>query len=139
MTNLETPGKSEGFIRLGALLLQAPMDCIIGGAHLFRQGIKQAKAEQRMKYQRNLTGRQVLWVVHRVVAINEIDKAVTDFPRLQRIALQNGDIQQIIFHWVGMLSVMAKRHTGEHLVSLFVFQFGARLSKAHEFYVDHFL
>ena len=109
------------------------MGCIPGDTHLLCQEIKKAKAEQRTKHQRNITGRQVLWMVHRFFAINEIDKAMTDSARLQKITLQNGDIQQFVYRWDEMLSVMTKRPTDEHLMNLFVLQFEAHLSKTHEF------
>jgi hypothetical protein len=66
------------------------MECIPGDTHLLRQDIKKAKTEQRQLHERNITGRQVLLMVHRFFAMNEKDKTMTDTARPHKITLQNG-------------------------------------------------
>ena len=92
--------ESGGFVRLDALLLTALMECIPGDTHLLRQEIKKATAEQRAAQQRNITGRQVLMMVHRFFAMNSKDKDMTDTARLHKVTLSNGDIQKFIYMWV---------------------------------------
>ena len=129
--------ESGGFVRLDALLLTALMECIPGDTHLLRQEIKKAKTEQRQSQQRNITGRQVLMMVHRFFAMNEKDKHMTDTARLHKITLANGDIQQFIYKWDEMLSLMTRRPPDDDLMNLFVFQFDVHLAKNHEFYVEY--
>ena len=136
-TTFETLSESGGFIRLDALLLTALMECIPGDTHLLRQEIKKAKTEQRTKHQRNITGRQVLWMVHRFFAMNVKDKEMTDTARLHKVTLQNGDIQQFIYRWDEMLALMTRRPTDDDLMNLFVLQFDVHLAKQHEFYVEY--
>ena len=113
------------------------MECILGDTHLLRQEIKKAKTEQRQDHQRNITGRQVLMMVHRFFAMNEKDKAMTDTARLHKVTLQNGDIQQFIYRWDEMLSLMSRRPSDDDLMNLFVLQFDVHLAKQHEFYVEY--
>ena len=113
------------------------MECITGDTHLLRQEIKKAKTEQRTKHQRNITGRQVLWMVHRFFAMNVKDKEMTDTARLHKVTLQNGDIQQFIYRWDEMLALMTRRPTDDDLMNLFVLQFDVHLAKQHEFYVEY--
>ena len=129
--------ESGGFVRLDALLLTALMECIPGDTHLLRQEIKKAKTEQRQDHQRNITGRQVLMMVHRFFAMNEKDKAMTDTARLHKVTLQNGDIQQFIYRWDEMLSLMSRLPSDDDLMNLFVLQFDVHLNKQHEFYVEY--
>ena len=136
-TTFAALAESGGFVRLDALLLTALMECIPGDTHLLRQEIKKAKTEQRMTQQRNITGRQVLMMVHRFFAMNEKDKQMTDTARLHKITLQNGDIQQFIYKWDEMLSLMTRRPPDDDLMNLFVLQFDVHLAKNHEFYVEY--
>jgi hypothetical protein len=119
------------------MLLTALMECIPGDTHLLRQDIKNAKTEQRQTQQRNITGRQVLYMVHKFFAMNSKDKDITDTARLHKITLQNGDIQQFIYKWDEMLSLMTKRPADEDLMNLFVVQFDVHFTKNHEFYVEY--
>jgi len=90
-----------------------------------------------MIHKRNITGRQVLLMVHRFFAMNEKDKQMTDTARLHKITLQNGDIQQFIYKWDEMLSLMTRRPPDDDLMNLFVLQFDVHLAKNHEFYVEY--
>ena len=65
-------GSSGSFVRLDALLLTALMECIPGDTHLLRQEIKKAKTEQRNQHEKNITGRQVLWMTHRYFAMERM-------------------------------------------------------------------
>ena len=62
-TTFETRAESGSFVRLDAILLTALMECIPGDTHLLRQEIKKAKTSQRQIHERNITGRQVLFMV----------------------------------------------------------------------------
>ena len=136
-TTFAALSESGGFVRLDALLLTALMECIPGDTHLLRQDIKKAKTEQRQIHERNITGRQVLMMVYRFFAMNEKDKAMTDTARLHKITLQNGEIQQFIYKWDEMLSLMQKVPPEDDLMNLFVLQFDVHLPKNHEFYVEY--
>jgi len=136
-TTFEKLSESGGFVRLDALLLTALMECIPGDTHLLRQEIKKAKTLQRQTQERNITGRQVLFMIHRFFAMNEKDKSMTDIARLHKVTLQNGDIQQFVYRWDEMLSLMSKRPDNEDLMNLFVLQFDVHLPKNHEFYVEY--
>ena len=124
-------------MRLGALLLTALMECIPGDTHLLRQEIKKAKTLQRQTQERNITGRQVLLMVFHFFAMNEKDKSMTDTALLHKTSLQNGDIQQFLYKWDEMLSLMTKRPDDSDLMNLFVLQFDLHLPKNHEFYVEY--
>ena len=91
--------QSGSFVRLDALLLTALMECIPGDTHLLRQEIKKAKTLQRQTSERNITGRQVLFMVYHFFAMNEKDKSMTDIARLHKVSLHNGDIQQFVYKW----------------------------------------
>ena len=136
-TTFEDLAESGGFVRLDALLLQALMECIPGDTHLLRQEIKKAKAEQRTKMERNITGRQVLFMIYKFFAMNSKDKDMTDTARLHKVALTNGDIQQFVFKWDEVISRMTRRPPDDDLMNLFVLQFDVHLPKAHEFYVEY--
>ena len=49
------------------------MGCTPGDTHLLRQQIKKSKSEQRQAHERNITGRQVLWVTYHYFAMNDLD------------------------------------------------------------------
>jgi hypothetical protein len=136
-TTFEKLAESGGFVRLDALLLTSLMECIPGDTHLLRQEIKKAKSEQRQTHERNITGRQVLFMVHRFFAMNQKDKAMTDTARLHKVTLQNGDLQQFIYRWDEMLSLMTKCPPDDDLMNLFVLQCDVNLPKNHEFYVEY--
>ena len=121
------------------MLLSAIMDCIPGDTHLLRQDIKKAKTEQRQQYARNITGRQVLQMVHKFFAINARDKAMTDEARLLKTTLRNGDIQQFVYEWDKTVMSMSTTPSDEHLGNLFILQFDSNLQKSHEFYVEYLL
>jgi len=123
--------ESGGFVRLDALLLTALMECIPCDTHLLRQEIKKAKAEQRASQQRNITGRQVLMMVHQFFAMNSKDKDMTDTARLHKVTSTNGDIQQFIYKWDEMISLMTRRPADDDLMNLFVLQFDVHLQKKH--------
>ena len=129
--------ESGGFVRLDALLLTALMECIPGDTHLLRQEIKKAKTLQRQTQERNITGRQVLFMVFHFFAMNQKDKSMRDTARLHKISLQNGDIQNFLYKWDEMLSLMTKRPEDDDLMNLFVLQFDLHLPKNHEFYVEY--
>jgi len=78
-----------------------------------------------------------LFMVYYFFAMNEKDKSMTDTARLHKIGLQNGDIQQFLYKWDEILSLMSKRPTDEDLMNLFVLQFDLHLPKNHEFYVEY--
>ena len=136
-TTFEKLSESGGFVRLDALLLTALMECIPGDTHLLRQEIKKAKTLQRQTQERNITGRQVLFMVFHFFAMNQKDKSMTDTARLHKISLQNGDIQTFLYKWDEMLSLMTKRPEDDDLMNLFVLQFDLHLPKNHEFYVEY--
>jgi hypothetical protein len=136
-TTFETLSESGGFVRLDALLLTSLMECIPGDTHFLRQEIKKAKSTQRQTLERNITGRQVLFMVYRFFAMSEKDKSMTDTARLHKVTLQNGDIQQFVNKWDEILSLMAKCPSDEDLMNLFVLQFDVHLPKNHEFYVEY--
>ena len=69
--------------------------------------------------------------------MNQKDKAVTDTARLHKVTLQNGDIQQFMYRWGGMLSLMTKRPPDDDLMNLFVLQCDVNLPKNHEVYVEY--
>jgi hypothetical protein len=138
-TSFEKLGDSGSFMRLDALLLTALMECIPGDTHLLRQQIKKAKMEQRQKHQRNITGRQVLWMTYKYFAMNEKDRDMTDTARLHKIILTNGDLQQFIYRWDELLAIMRKRPCDEDLMNLFVLQLDVNLPKNHEFGVEYLL
>ena len=138
-TTFEMLGSSGSFVRLDALLLTALMECIPGDTHLLRQEIKKAKTEQRNQHEKNITGRQVLWMTHRYFAMDEKDKAMTDTARLHKIILTNGDVQQWVYRWDEMLSIMKKRPADEDLMSLFVLQLDVNLPKNHDFHIEYLL
>ena len=98
-TTFEQLAESGGFIRLDALLLTAFMECIPGDTHLLRQQIKKATTEQRLTRQRNITGRQVLWMTYHYFAMNEKDKEMTDTARRQKVTLSHCDLQQFVYKW----------------------------------------
>ena len=75
-------------------------------------------------------------MVHRFFAMNEKDKHMTDTARLHTVTSSNGDIQQFIYKWHGVISLMARRPTYDDLMDLFVLQFGVHLAETHEFYVE---
>ena len=108
-TNFATLGDSGSLMRLDALLLAALMECIPGDTHLLRQQIKKAKMEQRQQHQRNITGRQVLWMTYKYFAMNEKDRDMTDTARLHKVILTNGDLQKFIHRWDELLAIMRKR------------------------------
>ena len=138
-TTFESLGNSGNFVRLDALLLTALMECIPGDTHLLRQQIKKAKSEQRQAHERNIIGRQVLWMTYQYFAMNEQDKNMTDMARLHKVILANGDLQQFVYRWDEMLSIMKKRPTDEDLMNLFVLQLDVNLPKNHEFGVEYLL
>jgi hypothetical protein len=76
-------------------------------------------------------------MVHRFFAMNGKDKHMTDTARLHKISLSNGDIQQFVYKWDEMLSLMTKRPADDDLMNLFVLQFDVNLAKNHEFYVEY--
>jgi len=76
-------------------------------------------------------------MIHGFFAMNAKDKDMTDTARLHKITLSNGDIQQFIYKWDEMLSLMTKRPPDDDLMNLFVLQFDVRLAKNHEFYVEY--
>ena len=76
-------------------------------------------------------------MVHRFFAMNEKDKHMTDTARLHKISLSNGDIQQFIYKWDEMLSLMSRRPADDDLMNLFVLQFDVQLAKNHGFYVEY--
>jgi len=76
-------------------------------------------------------------MVHRFFAMNEKDEHMTDTARLHTISLSNGDIQQFIYKWDEMLSLMSRRPADDDLMNLFVLQFDVQLAKNHEFYVEY--
>ena len=135
-TTFESRADSASFVRLDAMLLTALMECIPGDTHLLRQEIKTAKPAQRQTHERNITGRQVLYMVHQFFAMSEKDKNMTDTARLHGVTFQNGDIQQ--YKWDEVLSLMLKRPDDYDLVNFFVLQFDVHLAKNHEFYVEYF-
>ena len=47
---------------------------------------------------------------------------MTDTARLHKVNLQNGDIQQFIYRWGGMLPLMSRRLPGDDRMNLFVLQ-----------------
>ena len=132
-------GESGGFVRLDALLLTALMECIPGDTHLLRQQIKKAKSEQRHLHERNITGRQVLWMTYQYFAMNDQDKNMTDMARLHKVILLNGDLQQFVYRWDEMLSIMKKRPSDEDLMNLFVLQLDVNCPQNHEFGVEYLL
>ena len=136
-TTFESLADSASFVRLDAMLLTALMECIPGDTHLLRQEIKKAKTAQRLSHERNITGRQVLYMVHQFFAMSDKDKSMTDTARLHKVTLQNGDIQQFIYKWDEVLSLMRKRPEDDDLMNLFVLQFDVHLPKSHEFYVEY--
>ena len=69
--------------------------------------------------------------------MSEKDKSMTDTARLHKVTLQNGDIQQFVYKWDEILSLMAKCPNDEDLMNLFVLQFDVHLPKNHEFYVEY--
>jgi len=138
-TTFESLGNSGSFVRLDALLLTALMECIPGDTHLLRHQINKAKSEQRQAHERNITGRQVLWMTYRYFAMNDQDKNMTDMARLHKVILANGDLQQFVYRWDEMLSIMKKRPTDDDLMNLFVLQLDVNLRKNHEFGVEYLL
>jgi hypothetical protein len=100
---------------------------------------KKAKSEQRALHERNITGRQVLWMTYQYFAMNEQDKNMTDMARLHKVILLNGDLQQFIYRWDEMLAIMKKRPSDEDLMNLFVLQLDVNLPKNHEFSVEYVL
>ena len=52
---------------------------------------------------------------------------MTDTARLHKVTLQNGDIQQFIYKWDEVLSLMRKRPDDDDLMNLFVLQFDVHL------------
>ena len=79
------------------MLLSALNDCIPGDTHLLRQELTMAKKKQLRDKEINITGRQVLQMVHKFFAINARDKAMADEARLLKTTLRNGDIQQFVY------------------------------------------
>ena len=107
------------------------------GAHFLRQEIKNPKTLQCQTQERNITGRQVLYMVYFFFAMNENDKSMTDTSRLHKIRLQTGDIQQTLCKWDEMLSLMTKCPSDEDLMNLFVLQSDLHLLKNREFYIEY--
>jgi len=136
-TTYEALADSGGFVRLDAMLLTALMECIPGDTHLLRQEVNRARREQRKEQKRNITGRQVLQMIHKFFAMDKFDKEMTDTARLNKISLQNGDIQQFVYKWDEMLSLMTTRPSDDHLLKIFGLQLDSNLAKTHEFYVEY--
>ena len=112
------------------------MECIPRDTHLLRQDIKKAKTSQRQTLERNITGRQVLFMVYHFFAMNEKVKAMTDIARLHKVTLTSGDIQQFIYKCDETLSLVNKKPDEDDLINLFLLQFDLHLPKTHEFYVE---
>ena len=138
-TTFESLGNSGSFVRLDALLLTALMECIPGDTHLLRQQVMKAKREQRRAHERNITGRQVLWMTYQYFAMNDQDKHMTDMARLHKVILVSGDLQQFVYRWDEMLTIMKKRPSNDDLMNLFVLQLDVNLPKIHEFGVEYLL
>ena len=130
---------SGSFMRLDAILLTALMKCIPGDTHYLRQEIKKAKTQQQEAHELNITGRQVLYLVYKFFAMSDKDKSMTDTARLQKVSLNNGDIQQFVYKWDGNLLQMKKRPADDELMNLFTLQFEWHLPETHEFYVEWLL
>jgi hypothetical protein len=64
---------------------------------------------------------------------------MTDTARLHKVILANGDLQQFVYRWDEMLSIMKKRPSDEDLMNLFVLQLDVNLPKNHEFGVEYLL
>ena len=58
-------------MRLDCMLLTALMECIPGDTHMLRQEIKKAKTAEQQLHERNITGRQVLFMVYKFFAMNK--------------------------------------------------------------------
>ena len=134
-TTFESLADSASFVRLDAMLLTALMECIPGDTHLLRQEIKEAKTAQRQTHERNITGRQVLFMVYQFFAMSAKVRNMTDIARLHKVTLQNGDIQQFVCKWDEVISLMRKRPDNDDLMNLFVLRFDVHLHQNHEFYV----
>ena len=102
------------------MLLTALMERIPGDTHLLRQQVMKAKSEQRRAHERNITGRQVLWMTYQYFAMNDQDKNMTDVARLHKVILVSGDLQQFVYRWDEMLTIMKKRPSDEDLRKAYV-------------------
>jgi hypothetical protein len=71
--------------------------------------------------------------------MSDKDRSMTDTARLNKISLNNGDIQMFVYKWDEMISIMKNKPTDEDLMNLFVLQFDLHLPKNHEFYVEWLL
>ena len=78
-------------------------------------------------------------MTYKYFAMNEQDKNMSDMARLHKVILANGDLQQFIYRWDEMLSIMKKRPTDEDLMNLFVLQLDVNLPKNHDFGVEYLL
>ena len=76
-------------------------------------------------------------MVRRFFAVNVKDKEMTATARLHKVTLQNGDIQQFIYRWGEMLSLMSRRPSDDDFMNLFVLQVEVHLAKQREFYVEY--
>ena len=121
-TTFEILAESGNFVRLDAMLLTSLMECIPGDTHLLRQDVKKAKTQQRQESERNITGRQVLFMVYHFFAMNDKDKSMTDTARLHKVTLQSGDIQQFIYKWDETLALVKKKPDDDDLMNLCVLQ-----------------
>ena len=81
----------------------------------------------------------MFWMTYQYFAMNEQDKNMTDTARLHKVILLNGDLQQFIYRWDEMISIMRKRPTDDDLLNLFVLQLDVNLPKNHEFAVEYLL
>ena len=127
-TTYESLADPGGFVRLDTMLLTALMECIPGDTHLLRQEVNRARREQRKDQKRNITGRQVLQMIHKFFAMDKFDKEMTDTARLNKMSVQNGDIQQFVYKWDEMLSLMTTRPSDDHLLKIFGLQLDSNLA-----------
>ena len=85
------------FIQLDQKLSLALNDCIPGDTRMLRQRINQKRRDERLQHQRNLAGRQMLFMVYEWFKVAEKDKDMVDTNKLQRLKMINGDLQKFIF------------------------------------------
>ena len=76
-------------------------------------------------------------MIHKHVSMNARDKSITDNARLQKVALNNGDVQQSVYNCDVTLRKTSSRPNDDHLMNLFVFQFDTNLQKNHEFQLEY--
>ena len=112
------------------------MGCISGGTHLLRQEIKKAKTPQRQTQERNISGRQVLFMVYHLFAMNDKDGSMTDIARVHEVNFQSGDIQQFVCKRFEVLTLIPKRPDDEDLMNLFVLQIDLNLPNNHQFCIE---